>query len=478
MTSWINEESQQLLRHSRQAPPPLVNLIFQNPVSKLVGNSLKGTADLLDNLNPVKYIIPHDVHSTTATSKATTSTVTTTTQKSTPAKHTDPVGELLLGAKNVFDAAFGVKTLTTALPKPTVAPPPGGHGRGFPAVMFNTGNIFQKILEITGALLHWFDHSEPSYLITRVQSLLQSVEALREIYEQRDMDGGIGEIPEHVEAIVKNIMSLLGSVQNNKPLDVIQLLGAGQSLFQNINKLKDDFIEPVPTTPTPGGLIGNMLHGIVGLGNLLIPQKSPKTTIKSNHTSLEEVPGEFGKVARNTGKFIHTLGEIEEIIQSHHPKSNLLKFIGEIKDLAELCLTNDTLDNENILDVLQKVWFPNTTLTQIITNFGGTLQHGFPSIAILQTIGILLQQQILVDLGLNICVRSLDFLRFGNIKHYLLQAFADVENTIIGNDLNNLLAGVIDISDKLAGTFEGSLKTFDVIVDPLFSNIKHLLKLP
>jgi hypothetical protein len=477
VTSGINEESQQL-QHSTKNPPLLVKLIFQNPLSKLVGNVAKGTADLANNLNPFKYIFPHDVPSTTAKPIATTTTVTTTAQKSTAPTHKDPVGELLLGAKNVFDTVLGGKPQTTALAKPTVPPPAGGHGRGFPAVMFDTGNILQKILEIIGAILHWFDHSEPSYLITRVQSLLQSMESLKDIYLQRDMDGGIGEIPKHVEALLKNFNSLVGSVQNNKPLDLMQLLTAGQSLFQNINKLKDDFIEPVPTTPTPGGLIGNILQGIGGLGNLLNPHHSPKTTTKTNHTSLEKVPGEFGKVVRNTGKLVHTLGEIEEIIQSHNPKNNLLQFIGKIKDLVELCLTNDTLDNEDILDVLQKVWFPNTTLTEIIVNFGKTLQHDFPKFVILQSIGTLLQQKILVDLGLNVCIRSLDFLRFGNIKYSLLQTFANVENIIIGNDLNKLVEGVIDISNNLAGTFEWFLKTFHEFADPLFSNIKHFLKLP
>ena len=159
-------------------------------------------------------------------------------------------------------------------------------------------------------------------------------------------------------------------------------------------------------------------------------------------------------------------------MQSHHPKSILLQFLGKIKDLAELCLTNDTLDNENILDVLQKVSFPNTTLSKIIENVGKILKQDFPKIDILQGIGTLLQQKMLVDLGLNICVRSLDFLRFGNIKHSLLQAFANIENIILGKDLNRLLAGGIGIFDKLAETFERLLKTFHSIVDPLFRNIK------
>jgi hypothetical protein len=445
----------------------------------MVGNAAKGTAAVLDNLNPLKNIFPHDVPSNIATSKVTTTTTTTTTQPSTPPAHKDPFGGLLLGARNMFDAVLGGKQPTTVFAKTTVAPPAGGHGRGFPALMFNTGNIIQKILETVGALLHWFDYSEPSYLISRVQSLVGSVEALKDIYLQRDMEGGIGEIPKHVEGILNNIQSLADSVQNNN-LNVIQLVTAGQSLFQNINNLKDDFIEPVSTTPIPGGLIGNILHGIGGLGNLMNPHINPKPTDHSNHTGLEKLSGEFGQVVRNTGKFIHTLGEIEEIIQSHNPRSILLQFIGKIKDLAELCLTNDTLDDENILDVLQKVWFPNTTLTKIVANIGKSLQHDFPQNGIFQSIGILLQQEMLVDLGLNICVRSLDFLRFGNIKYYMLQNFSYMGNILIGNDLNKLLAGGIDIADKLAGTFEWVLKTFHAIADPLFGNIQqlgHFLKL-
>lgn len=475
MTSRINRGAQPL-QQSTKGQPHLVKLVFQNPLVQLVGNAAKDTATVLDNLNPLKNVFPHLVPLTTETSKVTTTTTATTTQHSTPPAHKDPVGELLHGARNAFDAVLGGKRPTTALAKTTVAPPAGGHGRGFPALMFNSGNIIQKILEIVGALLHWFDYSEPSYLISRVQSLVGSMEALRDIYLQRDMEGGIGEIPKHLEGILKNIKSLADSVQNNN-MNVIQLLAAGQGLFQNINNLKNDFIEPVSTTPIPGGLIGNILHGIGGLGKLINPQNSPKTTKHSNHTDL----GEFGQVVRNTGKFIHTLGEIEETIQSHHPRSNLLQFIGKIKDLAELCLTNDTLDDENILDVLQEVWFPNTTLAKIIANIGKILQHDFPQNGIFQSIGILMQQEMLVNLGLNICVRSLDFLRFGNIKYYLLQDFSYMGNIIIGNDLNKLLAGGIDISAKLAETFERLLKAFHAIVDPLFGNIQQLgnfLKLP
>jgi len=376
----------------------------------------------------------------------------------------------------MFDAVLGVKQPTTALAKTTVAPPAGGHGRGFPALMFNTGNILKCIFEIIGALLHWFDYSEPSYLISRMQSLVGSAEALKDIYLQRDMEGGIGEIPKHVEGIISNIKSLADSVQNNN-FNVIQLLAAGQSLFQNINNLKDDFVEPVPTTPIPGGLIGNILHGIGGLGNLINPHNNPKTTEHSNHTGLEQLPGEFGKVVRNTGKFIQTLGEIEEIIQSHDPRNILLQFIGKIKDLAELSLTNDTLDDENIVDVLQKVWFPNTTLAKIFADIGKSLQNDFPGNGIFQSIGILLQQEMLVDVGLNIFVRSLDFLRFGNIKYYLLKNFSYMGNVLMGNDLSRLLAGGINISDKLAENFEWVLKTFHAIADPLFQQVGHFLRL-
>jgi hypothetical protein len=478
VTSRINGESQPL-PDSTKGQPDLAKLVFQNPFVQLVGNAARGTAEVLDNLNPLKNIFPHHDSSTNAASKFTT-TSTVTTQHSTAPAHNDPVGEMLLGAKNVFDAVLGGKQPTTAFAKAKVAPPAGGHGRGFPALMFNSGNVIQKILEITGALLHWFDYSEPSYLISRAQSLVGSAEALKDIYLQRDMEGGIGEIPKHLEGILNSIKSLADSVQNNN-LNVIQLFAAGQSLFQNINNLKDDFIEPVSTTPIPGGLIGNMFHGIGVLGNLINPYNNPKTTKNGNHTGLEKLPGEFGQVVRNTGKFIHTLGEIEEIIQSHNPRSNLLRFIGKIKDLAEVCLTNDTLDDENILDVLQKVWFPNTTLTKIFANIGRSLQNDFLQNGIFQSIGILLQQEILVDLGLNICVRSLDFLRFGNIKYDLLENFSSMGNILMGNDLNKLLAGGMDVSDKLAGTFEWFLKTFHAIVYPLFGNIPQLgyiLQLP
>jgi hypothetical protein len=470
-TSWKNEESQKSPL-SRNTPPPLIKFVFNNPLTKLAKNVAKGTGDLLDNLNPLKLIFPKHVTSTTAMTTTTTSRTATTTQKSTPAVRSDPVGGLLLGAKNMFDAVLGGKRPTTALPKTTVAPPAGGHGRGFPALMFNSENIIQKILEIVGAIVHWFDHSEPSYLISRIQSLLQSLDALKDIYVQRDMDGGIGEIPKHIGETLKNIKSLADSVLKSKSINIGKLLVSGQGLFQDINKLKDDFIEPVSTTPIPGGWIGNVLHGLQGLTDLAKPHDTSKTNKKTNHTNVQQMTGEFGKVVNNTRTLIHTLGEIEEIIQSHHPKSILLQFVGKIKDLAELCLTNDTLDNENILDVLQKVSFPNTTLSKIIQNVGKILQQDFPKIDILQGIGTLLQQKMLVDLGLNICVRSLDFLRFGNIKHSLLQAFANIENIILGKDLNRLLAGGIGIFDKLAETFEWLLKTFHSIVDPLFSNIK------
>jgi len=472
VTNRINGGSQPL-QQSTKGQPDLVKLINQNPLVQLAGNAAKDTAAVLDKLNPLKNIFPHHVPSTIETSKVTTTT-TATTQHSTPPAHTDTVGQFLLGTKNVFDAALGGKRPTTAFAKTTVAPPAGGHGRGFPALMFNTGNIIQKILEIIGALLHWFDYPEPSYLISRVQSLVSSLEALKDIYLQRNMEGGIGEIPKHVEGILNNIKNLADSVQNSKNLNVMQLLAAGSSLFQDINNLKNDFIEHVSTTPIPGGLIGNIIHGIGGLGNLINPHNSPKTTKHSNHTGLENLSGESGQVIRNTGKLVHTLGEIEEIVQSHHPRSKLLQLVGKIKDLAELSLTNDTLDDENILDVLQKVWFPNTTLTKIIANIGKSLQNDFPQNSIFQSIGLLLQQEMLVNLGLNICVRSLDFLRFGNIKYYLIQHFSNIENILIGNDLNKLLAGGIDISVKSAETFERSLETFHDITDQLFGKIRQL----
>jgi hypothetical protein len=472
VTSRINGGSQPL-QQSTKGQPNLFDLVLQAPPVQLFGNVAKRTAGLLDYLNPLKNILPHHVPSTTEKSKVTTTT-TATTRHSAPPAQTDTVGQLQLGTRNVSDAVPAGKRPTTALAKTTVAPP-AGHGRGFPALTFNIGNIFQKIFEIIGELLHWFDYPEPfSYLINRVRSLVESLEALKDIYLQRNEKGGIGEIPKDVKAIMKNIISLADSVNVGKFPNVIQLLVTAQSLFQNINDLKDDFIEPVSTTPIPGGVIGNILHGIEGLGNLINPQKSPKTTKNSNDTCLEKLPGEFGQVYHSTGKFIQTLGKIEGIVQSHHPRSNLMKFIGKIKDLAELCLTNSTLDDENILDVLQKVWFPKTTLTKIIANIGKILEHDFPQNGIFQSIGILLQQEMLVDLGLNICVRSLDFLRFGNIKCYLLQNFSYIENILIGKDLNKLIKGIIDIPNNFAETLEWSLKKFHDIADPLFGTIQHL----
>lgn len=474
MTSRIYGESQPLQHSTKFQPDLVIKLGDQNPLLQLVGKAAETTGAVLDKLNPLNIFFPRQVPSTTAKSKVTTTTTTTaTTQHSTAPAHKDPVGELLLGTRNVFDAVPGVKRTTTAFAKTTVAPPAGGHGRGFPALMFNIRNIIQKILEIIGAVLHPFDYSEPSYLISRVGILMGSVEALKDIYLQRNLKGGIGEIPKHVQGILTSIKSLADSVQNNH-LDMMQLLVAGQSLFQNINNLKGDFVEPVSTTPIPGGLFGNILHGIGGLANFINPQNNPKPTKKSNHTGLEKLPGEFGQVVRNTGKFIHTLGDIQEIIQSHHPRNNLLQFIGKIKELAEVCLTNDTLDDENILDMLQKVWFPNTTLAKIFANIGKTLEHDFPQNDIVRSIGTLLQQDVLVDLGLNICVRSLDFLRFGNIKYHFLESFSDMGNILLGNNLNKLLAGVIDISDKLAENFEWFLEKFHSVVDPVFDNIKKL----
>jgi hypothetical protein len=475
----INGGSQPL-QNSAKDPSDVTKLLFNNPLFQVVGGAAKGAADVLDSLNPLKLIFPNQAHSTIATSKATTTTIATTTQHSTSPARNDPVGVSLRGARNKFGAVLGRKKPTTALAKTTVAPPAGGHGRGFPALMFHIENISENIFEIIGALLHWFDHSEPSYLISRVQSLVGSLEALKDIYLQRDMKGGIGEIPKHVVGILNDIKSLAGSVQKNKNLNVLKLLAAGQDLFKNINRLKDDFIEPVSTTPIPGGLIGNVLHGIEGFGKLTNPHNNPKATKHSNHTGLEQLPGEFGHVIRNAGKFIHTLGEIEEIIQSRDPRSNLLQFIGKFKDLAELCLANDTLDKENILDVLQMVWFPNTTLSKIIVGIGKSLQYDFPKNDIVQSIGILMQQEMLVDLGLNILVRSSDFLRFGNIKYDLLGTFAKMGNTLIGIDLSKLLERVIDIFDNSAKNFEWILKTFYHITDSLFRNTQqlgHVLKL-
>ena len=235
MNSWTNAESQQL-QHSIVGQPRLLQLDSTHPLLNIFGNVAKGAANVIDALNPLKLILPPHDSSTTATSEVTT-TIATTTQQS---AQKDPIGALLLGFGKASDALTGIKGPTTDLAKATVAPPAGGHGRGFPALVFNAGNIIQKILEIIGAFLHWFDHSEPSYLISRVQSLMGSLWALKDIYLQRDEEGGIGEIPKHVGGILSSIMSLANSLHKNT--NMMQLLAAGQSLFRDINELKDDFI--------------------------------------------------------------------------------------------------------------------------------------------------------------------------------------------------------------------------------------------
>lgn len=360
------------------------------------------------------------------------------------------------GAQNLLDLVFGKNLQTTEITqtRATVAPPAGGHGRGVPAIVFNIKNILQNTLEVIGAILHWTQHSEPGYIISKIQSSFQSVEALMDIYLQRNLEGGIGDIPKHVEAILKNIGSLTNSITHD-PGNMIQMIITGQALLQDIGKLEGDFIESPSTTAAPGGLIGNILQGIGVLGKKEEPRSTPT---KSNNTSLQQRYGEFGNVVQSTGKLVYVLGKIEEDIQDRLPNSTLLQMIGKLKDLVEVSLTNNTLDNENILDVIQKIFFPNSTLAQIVGNFGKTLNEIFPNSNTVQVIGNILQQKLLVDLALNIVVRSASFLRFGNIKDFVLQSVGNVENEIIGDNLNKLLAGGISVLERMVEIFESFLK--------------------
>jgi hypothetical protein len=433
LTSLKNDDYQQQLRQTTPKKTLLQNVFgLPHAFGNLAGNVLKGTADVLDNINPLKYILPQQNPTTTVTHARAAADKADSFQK-----------------ENKQQTTAIIQTRTT------IAPPAGGHGRGVPAVLFNIQNIFQNILKVMGAILHWTQHPEPGYIISTIQSSLQSVEALKDIYLQRHMEGGIGDIPKHVEAILKNIGGLMDTATNNNPGKTIQIFLDGQALIKNIGKLEGDFIESPSTTAAPGGIIGNILQGIGVFGKRNEPHTNQNIT---NNTSPQQRYGEFGKVVQNTGKLVHVLGDIEKAIQDRLPNSILLQIVGKLKDLVELSLTNNTSDNENILDVIQKVWFPDSTLTQIIENFGKTLTKTFPNSNVAQVIGNILQQKIIIDLGLNIIVRSASFLRFGNIKDFLLKAVGSIENEIIGDNLNRLLAGGIGALEKIIETFERLLK--------------------
>jgi hypothetical protein len=481
-----NDGDQQQLGQSK--PTNLLQDILGFPyeVGNLLGNVVKGTVtgtqDILDNINPLKHIFPKPKPTAITTHARVTATepadvldgtgadsfqkesIRATTTESTTAVNRDILGNVLHGAQNVFDSVIGKKPPTTAIvqTRATVAPPAGGHGRGIPAILFNIGNIFESILKVVGAILHWTEHSEPGYIISTFQSLIQSLEALKDIYLQRNMEGGIGDIPKHVEAILKTIGSLRDTVEDNDPGKIIKMFAISQTLFQDISKLEHDFIETPTTTPKPGGIVGDILKGLFGKKNE--PRSNQNTPTQTNNTSLQQRYGEFGHVVQNTGNLIDVLGGIEQAIQDRFPDSIILQFIGKLKELVQLCLTNNTLDDANILDVIQKVWFPNSTLEQIIGKFGKTLKQLFPKSDIAQTIGSILEQQMIIGLGLNIVVRSVSFLRFGNIKDFILSAVGNVENEIIGDNLNKLLSGGI-----------GALETFIEILERLLKPITDFL---
>lgn len=206
----------------------------------------------------------------------------------------------------------------------------------------------------------------------------------------------------------------------------------------------------------------------------IIPQILPK---EINQTILQQRYGAFGKVVWNTGVLIDTFKDIDKNFEKYHPNNTILRFIEKVEESAELSLVNNTLDDENILDVIQKVWFPNMTLAEMIGYFGKTLKQLFPKFAIAQLVGDLMQQKIFVDLGLNVLVRGVNFLRFGNIKGFLLQFTGNISDELLGRDLNGLFADGIGILEKIAETFEWFLKTFHTILDPLISKLKEVLGL-
>jgi hypothetical protein len=483
LSSPINGGYQQQLQHStlRKRASPLEN-IFHLPVQfgNLVGNIITDTQDVLDRVNPLNRIFSGNNLPVTKGNSARNIadsftrkpivSVTTTIPKNTSPVLWDPLGNLLRGAEGVFDSALGIKPQTTpsAHTGATVAPPAGGHGRGVPAVLFNIHNILENILEVVGAILHLNEYPEPGYIISKVQSSLQSLEALKDIYLQKDMQGGIGDIPKHIWAILQSVRSLSDTFNHNDSGNILTVIGSGQTLLRNLGELKDDFEEPVSTTPVPGGIIGGFLRGL----SMILPHNNTNTIKEINQTSLQQKYGAFGNVIWNAGKLIDALKDIDETLQKYHPNNTLLQFIEKAEELAKLFLTNNTFDDENILDVVQKIWFPGMTLAQMIEYFGKTLKQAFPKFNIAQVIGDLMQQEFIVDLGLNILVRGVNFLRFGNIKDSFIYPIANVSDILLGRDINSLFAFGIDVLEKTAETVEWFLKTYHATLDQLIFTLK------
>jgi hypothetical protein len=478
VSSPINDGYQQQLRHwkLRKRASPLEN-IFHLPVQigNLVGNIITDTHDVLDRVNPLNQIFSGNNPPVTARNPARNiadsftrtpiGRIATNFPKNTTPVQWDPLGNLLRGAGGVFGSVLGIKPQSTPSTHTgaTVPPPAGGHGRGVPAVFFNIHNILENILEVVGAILHWTEYPEPGYIISKVQGSLQSLEALKDIYLQKDMDGGVGDVPKHIWAILQSIRSLSDTLKHNDSGNILTLIGSGQTLLRNLGELKDDFEEPVSTTPVPGGIIGGFLRGL----SMILPHNNTNTIKEMNQTSMQEKYGAFGNVMWNAGKLIDTLEDIGETLQKYHPNNTLLQFIEKAEELVKLCLTNNTFDDENILDVIQKIWFPGMTLAQMIEYFGKTLKQSFPKFNIAQVMGDLMQQKFFVDLGLNILVRGVNFLRFGNIKDSLIQPIANISDILLGRDINSLFAFGFDILEKAAETAEWFLKRYHATLDQL-----------
>jgi hypothetical protein len=465
--------NQELLHSSLKKRSSLLDNIFGLPVGigNLVGGIVTDTRKVIDRVNPLNIIFSGNTEKNPVKNRAdssgsrTVGRIKNNIPKATGPEQWDPLGNLLGGAEGVLDTVLGTKgqTSSSARTGSSVAPPPGGHGRGVPAIFFNIGNILQNILEVFGGILHWNEHAEPGYIMSKIQSTLQSLEALKDIYLQRDMKGGVGEIPKHVAGILKSIESLSDTLKNNDPGNILTLLGSGQTLLRNVGELKDDFVEPVSTTPVPGGLFGGLLRGL----SMILPHNDTKNIKELNQTSLQEMYGAFGNVVWNTGELVDTLKVIDETLEIYHPNNTLLHFIAKAEELAKLCLTNNTFDDENILDVIQKMWFPEMTLAEMIAYFGKTLKELFPNFSIVQIMGGLMQQKVFVDLGLNMLVRGSNILRFGTVKSSLIHPMAELSDILLGRDINGLFAFGIEILEKFAETVEWCLKTYHVILDQL-----------
>jgi hypothetical protein len=442
VSSPINDGYRQQLQHSRlrKRASPLENIIhLPFEFGNLVGNVIADTHKALDSVNPLKYIFPGNNPPVTERNPA-TSRIDSITRK--------PIGRI---------------TTTTS-----VAPPTGGHGRGAPALLFNIQNILQNILEVVGAILHWHEHPEPGYILSKIKGSLQSLGALKDIYLQRDMEGGIGEIPKHIWAILESIRSLSDTFKHNDSGNIFALIGSGQTLLRNLGELKDDFEEPVSTTPVPGGIIGGFLRGL----SIILPHNNTNTIEEVNQTSLQQKYGAFGNVIWNAGKLIGSLEDIDETLEKYHPNSTLLQFVEKAEEFAKFSLVNNTFDDENVLDAIQKVWFPDMTLAQMIEYFGKTLKRVFPKFGIAQIMGDLMQQKFIIDLGLNILVRDVNFLRFGNIKESLIRPIANISDILLGRDINGLFAFGIEILNKIADIFECFLQRYLAMLDQLIFTLK------